>query len=267
MNTCCSQSTVCIWPETGCNFPEVEMDVYLLEDTSKPHPAIIIFPGGGYANLAEHEGRPVAERFNKLGFQAFVLKYRIAPAKFPAPMQDAFRAVKLVRHNAAEWNVKPNQVAVCGFSAGGHLCASTGTMFDLIDASAGDTADIQPQRPDAMILCYPVITFEPATGHRISGINLFGEKLGEMDQVMDLCSLVSAKTPPAFIWHTADDSVVPVYSSMMFADAMQKSGRSWGLHVFPHGPHGLGIAPEWPDVSVWPELARDFMRDACKFEC
>lgn len=240
-----------------------------------PHPGgglragVLVCPGGAYGCHAEHEGVDVAERFNQLGFHAFVLKYRVAPYfRYPAPMLDAFRAIRVLRSRAAELLLDPRQLAVCGFSAGGHLAAATGVLFNDLDARDGDAADAECQRPDALILGYPVISFDPLRGHRGSGDNLLGADRGEaMAEDFRLDRRVSPETPPTFLWHTAADGAVPVGGTLDFAEALKQSGVPFGLHVFPEGPHGLGLAPDWPDVRVWPELCRDFLKHRCRFTC
>ncbi len=266
--------TINLWPDAekysdgkGADPYTPVMDIYTLPDDGKIRPAMVIYPGGGYSHLADHEGVDIAEKFNQLGFNAFVVKYRLAPHRYPAQQQDAFRGIKLVRANAAKWHVNPNQIATCGFSAGGHLCASTGTMFDKVDASAGDEADKESQRPDALVLCYPVISFSREFGHRGSGVSLLGDKLEELEESFSCEKLVTENTPPAYMWHTAQDNAVPVENSLRFAKAMQSFGNKWGLHVFPCGGHGLGLAPDCPEIKVWPELARDFLKYNCGFDC
>ena len=131
---------------------ESRLDRYPDSDPGKK-PALLVIPGGGYGNVCETtEGQPVAECFRKFGFRTFVLRYRVAPHRYPAPQQDALRAIKLIRAHADAWGVIPDQLAVCGFSAGAHLAACTGTLHDRIPAADGDTADTFSGRPDAMLL-------------------------------------------------------------------------------------------------------------------
>ena len=125
----------------------------------KPRGAVVVCPGGGYQGLAEHEGLPIAEWLNEAGLGAFVLRYRHSPHRHPVPLMDAQRAIRLVRARAKEWNVKPNRVGILGFSAGGHLTATAATHFAAGRAGAKDPVERQSCRPDAAILCYPVITF------------------------------------------------------------------------------------------------------------
>lgn len=160
--------------------------------------------------------------------------------------------------------VDASQIAVLGFSAGGHLTACAGTLFNEIDANAGDEADAYPQRPDAIIPCYPVISFSK-WGHSGSGINLLGERLGDLGERYSLETRVTPETPPAFLWHTATDGSVPIRNSMEFATACWNNGVKAELHVFPEGPHGIGLAADYPDAKRWPELAATFLKTTCGF--
>lgn len=246
---------------------EPYLETYLLDKSQPLRGAVVVCPGGGYCNRAPHEGAPIARKFNELGFHAFVVQYRVAPYRFPAPQRDLFRAVKLIRSRAAEWGVNPSQIAVLGFSAGGHLTASSGTLFDEIDANAGDAADAFSQRPDAILPCYAVIslTSTPGWGHGGSGDNLLGEKAAELAPRYSLEARVTPETPPTFLWHTATDGSVPVRNSVEFATACWKNGVKAELHVFPEGPHGIGLAPNHPDAKHWPELAATFLKTTCGF--
>ncbi len=259
-----------LWPErcsAGTGHAEDDfqptLDCYPLED-GQPHPILVIFPGGGYSIRAQHEGVDIADRFRQLGCHAFVVQYRTAPYRFPEPQRDAFRAIRLVRQLADRWRMLSDRLAVCGFSAGGHLAACTGTIAAEVNADAGDAADAFDMTPNAMILGYPVISFGP-NGHEGSGRNLLGDRLDAERERYSLENRVGPHTPPTFLWHTATDAGVPVENSLMFAAALRTHRRPWGLHVFPEGVHGLGLAPEHPDIAVWPELARDFLRDQCNF--
>lgn len=224
--------------------------------------AVIVCPGGAYTHRANHEGTPVAEKMNELGFHAFVLQYRTAPYRYPAPQEDVLRAVKIVRSHAAEWHVAPDKIAVLGFSAGGHLACSSGVVFDEIKADNGDAADAVSARPDATILCYPVV----------SGVNMphsgsFANLLGEPKSPQELKSFswecrVKDNTPPSFIWHTAEDAGVPVENSLNYAAALRGRNIPFELHVFPYGRHGLGLGVDdgVPEIRVWPELCGTWLR-------
>ncbi len=236
------------------------MEVHLLK-TERPLGAVLICPGGGYGGRASHEGVTIAEKFNALGLHAFVVHYRVAPYRFPAPQEDALRAIKIIRSRAAEWKVKPDKIAICGFSAGGHLAASSGIFFDEVKADDGDKADSCSSRPDALILCYPVISSGPK-GHQGSFINLLGpEDAPGHKEKYSLEKLVSKNTPPSFLWHTADDGGVPVENSLMLGMALREHEIPFELHVFPQGRHGLGLAPEYPNIAVWPELCLTWLKN------
>jgi acetyl esterase/lipase len=256
---------------------------------TSPAPAVLVFPGGGYANLAPHEGAPVAQMLNRLGVSAFVVRYRVAPYRHPVPLTDARRAVRMVRARAGEFGVDPTRIGVLGFSAGGHLCASLSTQPDADRDSAGlatgssshdgrhaaerspapanhddqDRVDRESARPDFAILCYPVISFT-AQGHSGSGDNLLGPNASEAEREGFSCDrLVTRETPPTFLWHTADDQAVPVAASLTYASALSVAGVSVSLHVFPTGRHGLGLAEGVPEVDRWPTLLGDWLSALC----
>ena len=263
-----ADETMMLWPShcsagTGRAEDDFQpyMQVYLHPDRRR-RPVLVIYPGGGYCIRAPHEGIDVAEKFRSLGFHCVVVQYRVSPYRFPAEQQDALRAIRLVRANAARWNMIPDQISVCGFSAGGHLAGSTGVMYDKVNCDAGDEADQYSCRPDALVLGYPVITFDAETGHCGSGLHLLGEdQVAARAAEVELDKLVTPDTPPAFVWHTAEDQAVPVRGSLRFVTALQKNGIRWGLHVFPCGRHGLGLAEPYHDLSKWPELVRDFLAE------
>lgn len=222
---------------------------YLVE-SEEPRGAVIVCPGGAYEHLAPHEGEPIARWANSLGYSAFVLHYRLA--QHPAPLEDAQRAVQLVRAKASEFNILPEKIAILGFSAGGHLAASAGTFFTSGDSTAKDPIERCSSRPDAMILCYPVISFGPY-GHRGSMVNLLGgEPSEDLRERLSLENSVTKETPPCFIWHTADDEAVPVENSLLFARALREKKVPFALHIYPEGRHGLGLG-EGLEAS-WTEL-------------
>lgn len=227
----------------------------------KPTGAVVVCPGGGYFLRAEHEGEPVARRLNEFGIHAFVLDYRVAPHRHPAPQHDAQRAIRLVRRHAAAWHVRPDRIAILGFSAGGHLAATAGTQFDHGDVAAPDPIERQSARPDALILCYPVISFD-AVSHPGSADNLLGpDSSDDLRRLLSAELHVTADTPPAFLWHTGDDAGVPNEHSLLFAAALRRNGVPFALHIFPHGEHGLGLAPEHPQVSAWAALCGQWLAD------
>ena len=230
-----------------------------VEDGRK-HPAVLIMPGGGYGTVCEStEGTPIARKFNELGWHAFVLDYRTAPeVRFPAPQQDAMRAMKLIRANAGKWNVISDQVVSCGFSAGGHLAGSLGILCDDLSADAGDEADHCSHLPDMMILCYGVLAFEEWS-HQGTLQALSGSDDPEVWRKYSLPDLVTDRTPPAFVMHTICDQVVPYRNSVVFAEAMAAAKRPCELALYYWGDHGMLLGKNTLDVIHWPEQAVQFM--------
>lgn len=223
--------------------------------------AVIVCPGGGYARLSDvKEGSAVAEWLNTLGISVFVLKYRLGMRYHqPAPLQDAARAMRMVRSRAKEWNIDTNRIGILGFSAGGHLASTLGTHFDPGKVDAKEEIEKVSSRPDLMVLVYPVITMGDLT-HKGSKLNLLGE-----DPAADLIKLysnelqVTKDTPPAFLVHTMTDAGVPVENSMMFAAALRKAGVPFEFHLYEQGPHGFGLAPTNPILATWAERCADWL--------
>lgn len=244
-----------------------------LED---PRPAVIVCPGGGYEFLSQREADPVVTAFMRRGFNAFVLRYSIREhAVYPDPAVDAARAVRWVRKNASELGIDPTKVAVMGFSAGGHVTAMLGTMWqwpELVDAERAEYAALaargvdcnaglleHPSRPDAIVPCYAVFSFDwlPPEG-RLKRL------LKE-----DCIAAVSPATPPTFLWTTGEDQTVPASQSLRFAAALEAAGVPFEYHHFAHGPHGLSTAdpganadraqlPE--NAHAWVELCATWLR-------
>jgi acetyl esterase/lipase len=212
--------------------------------------AIVVLPGGGYGGKAPHEAEPIALWLNSLGISAFVLDYRVAPYRNPIPLVDARRAIQFVRSRAVEWSVDPQRVGILGFSAGGHLASTTGTHFESFPGPE-DPVSQYSSRPDAMVLCYPVISFGKFA-HLGSMENLLGPNPpGDVREAFSNEKQVSTHTPPTFLWHTADDASVPVENSLLFAQALSACRVPFELHIYPSGQHGLGLATEYPHVGTW----------------
>ena len=224
---------------------------------------VVVCPGGGYRNLAsDHEGKQVAEWLNTLGVSAFVLQYRVGPRyRHPVPLQDAQRALRMVRARAKDFGVDPARLGIMGFSAGGHLAATAGTHFDDGAASSADPNDRMSSRPDFLVLGYPVMSMDAPYTHRGSVQNLLGET-PHPRLLEDLSNerRVTARTPPAFLFHTAEDTAVPVENSLAFTQAMHQAGVPVELHVFPKGRHGVGLAQQDPVLSQWPGLCAAWLR-------
>ena len=224
--------------------------------------AVVICPGGGYGGLAiSYEGMDVGAWMAKRGVAGFVLKYRVAPYKHPVPLQDAQRALRTVRARAKEWNVDPKRVGIMGFSAGGHLASTAATHFDDGDPKADDPIDRAGCRPDFCVLAYPVITLKPPYAHMGSRYNLLGKDADEK-LVDSLCNdeQVTEKTPPTFLFHTGDDNAVPVENSILFFRALRKAKVPAELHIYEHGRHGVGLAPNMPELSSWPDQLEAWMK-------
>ena len=238
------------------------LSLYRPADGKANGAAIVVCPGGGYARLADHEGHNVAVWLNSIGITAVVLKYRLGPRyAHPAMMQDVLRAISTVRARAPEWKLDAKRIGVMGFSAGGHLASTAATHFEDGDTSSADPARRVSSRPDIVILAYPVITMTEASVHAGSRRNLLGDNPSK--ELLDLLSnekQVTSRTPPAFLFHTEDDSGVPVENSLMFAAALRRAKVPYELHVFEHGRHGVGLAPDDPVLSAWTGLLRNWLR-------
>jgi len=205
--------------------------------------ALVILPGGSYGGLAPHEGETYARFFNEHGIAGFVLKYRLGSGGYrhPVMLQDAARALRVVRARAVEWKLDPKRIGIVGSSAGGHLASTLLTHFDAGKPEAEDAVERQSSRPDLGILCYPVITMDKFT-HQGSKNNLLG-KDPSLELIQELSNElhVTKDTPPCFIWHTCEDPAVPVENSLMFGEALRKAGVPFELHVYEKGAHGLGL--------------------------
>jgi acetyl esterase/lipase len=232
--------------------------------TDPPTAAVIVVPGGGYGFLAaNHEGRQVANYLNSLGLTAFVLRYRVAPRyRNPVPLLDAQRAIRFVRARAASYGVRPDQIGIMGFSAGGHLAATAATRFDDGRPDAADSVDRASSRPDFLILGYPVISFVEPYAHRGSAANLLGAdadtaRLAEWSAERH----VTPRTPPTFLVQTDEDTVVPSENSVAFYLALRRAHVPAELHVFERGGHGLGLGGNRPAFGEWPRLLANWLRD------
>lgn len=206
--------------------------------------AVIICPGGAYRSRSYREADPVAMRFLAAGMQTFILQYSVAPSRFPCALLELAEAVAMVRRNAHEWGIDPDKIFICGFSAGGHLCASLGTMWkDKIFADIY-VENSKIHRPNGMILSYPVITSGEFT-HQESCRMLLGDsaKKEELDRI-SLENQVDEDTVPAFIWHTQEDVAVPVENTLLFVCALRRYRIPFELHIYEQGPHGISLCDE-----------------------
>ena len=227
-------------------------------ETKKSDAAVIIFPGGGYTHLANHEGQGYAEYLNSIGITAFVVYYSVAPNRFPLPLLDARRAVRFVRANSEKFGVDKNKICVMGSSAGGHLTALLSTYTANLAGEGMDEVDKECYFPNGQILCYPVIVSDKAITHLGSYNNLLGEENPNWADY-DPSLLVHENTPKAFIWHTASDGGVKVLNSYHYAAALYEKGISCEMHIFPFGNHGLGLAKNEPHVAQWANLLKNWL--------
>jgi acetyl esterase/lipase len=258
-----------LWPEGAPGkqgdepVDKPELRVYLPQKELATGTGVVICPGGGYAVLAtDHEGHQVAKWFNSIGVAGFVLKYRLSPRyRHPAPLQDVQRAIRFARANAEKYGLSAKRIGVMGFSAGGHLASTAATHFEAGKADDPDAVGRVSSKPDFVVLGYPVINLQEAFAHRGSARNL----LGETPEPSLLESLsndkqVNKDSPPAFLFHTGEDTGVPVENSLAYYQACRKHGVPAELHVYQYGPHGVGLAPGDPAASTWKNRLADWMR-------
>lgn len=235
---------------------------YLPEKGKATGTAVVICPGGGYSGLAiEHEGRMVAKKFNEIGVTAFVLKYRLPSDKIMVdktigPLQDAQRAIQIVRERASEWGVDPAKVGIIGFSAGGHLASTAETHFNKVVIDNPKNTSV---RPDFALLLYPVITFGEMA-HRGSQINLIGKDAPK--ELIDLYSnekQVTPNTPPTFIVQAEDDKTVPVQNSLIFYEALLANKVKAEMHLYQAGGHGFGLNNK-TTTDQWFDRCANFLK-------
>ena len=262
--------------ETVCGRP---LQCYIPDATQRSfyrgrRPALIVFPGGGYESTYEGEGEPIALCFAAAGIPSFVLQYTCASERkdlYTLPMKEAFAAIRYVREHAEEFGIDPHRISACGFSAGGHLCGCTATLWN--KPIAADLVGDKPEnsRPDKVILCYGVLRGCVPT-NEVTMCYLLGDKAASEEERrrFDPVGNVDAQTPPAFLWATAADDAVPARASLDYAGRLQEYGIPYEVHIWPSGHHGLclgnqvteahGYGEEHP-VSEWVDLAIRFLYD------
>ena len=259
-----TKKTLLLWPDGAPNAlgdKEQDKPKLMVSVPEKPNgTAIVIFPGGGYGHLAMgHEGEQISDWFNRLGIATFICDYRHRGKGYghPAPMQDAWQAIRTVRAKAKQWGIDPQKIGVIGFSAGGHLASTVSNHF----APAHSETESVSTRPDFAILCYPVIALGEKHSNLGSQRRLLGKNADEkLIQKFSNEKQVSKDTPPTFLWSTADDKVVKVENSLHYFAALRKNNIPAALHVFPSGRHGLGMAKGNPSVSQWTTLCENWLR-------
>ena len=255
-----TQTPVPLWPDgvpgaLGSTTNDVPtLTPYLPDSTNATGAAMVICPGGGYGHLAPHEGNDYALWLNQHGVTCFVLKYRLGlnGYRHPAMLQDAARALRLVRARATDWKIDPHRIGIMGSSAGGHLASTLLTHFDAGDTNAADPVERQSSRPDLGILCYPVITLGEYT-HRGSKDNLLGKNPPpELVRLLSNELQVTTNTPPCFLWTTFEDKAVPMENTMLFAEALRKNHVPFDLHIYQKGGHGMGLKDKLPFTNPHP---------------
>ncbi len=254
---------------------EARLLVYRI-DTNKnapdrKRPMVIVCGGGGYEYISDREQEPILLKFLAMGYHACLLTYSVAPNVFPTALLELARAVAFVREHADGWMVEADKIITCGFSAGGHLAASLGAFWnrEMVYGALG----LKPEdvKPNGQILCYPVIT-SGELAHRGSVEKLLGAECGNAEK-LELISLekqVTADVPATFLWHTRTDQAVPVENSLAYAQAMQKNGVDFEMHIYPVGGHGLSLATEetgggdegmiQPYCTGWVDMVKAWMR-------
>lgn len=228
------------------------LTTYLLDkykkDEEELRPAVLVLPGGGYYYKEPAEGERVALSYNAAGFHAFVLDYCVEPHIHPYPLLSAAKAMEIIRKNAKEWNVNPEMIAICGFSAGGHLAATLSNLWNDSSVFSESKEENLIYRPNASVLCYPVIT-SGEFAHRNSIKRVSGSEVPcEKWEELSMEKRVNSDTPPTFLWHTFKDSAVPVENSLMYATALRENGIPFEMHIYPDGDHGLVLGT---DLTHW----------------
>jgi len=237
---------------------------------NQKRPAVLLCPGGGYRIVSQREAEPVALHLLPEGFNVFVLTYSVMPHTFPAQLREAAAAMELIYENADVWNVDTNRIAIMGFSAGGHLAAHYSNSYD-----CPEVREVFPESKgvQASILCYPVINASEEYCHKGSFQKLTGHlyPLSEEELQKFSCDkLVTEKTPPAFLWHTAADGSVPVANSLLYAQALARHKIPFGLHIYPAGKHGLAtvddqtngeLATEVQTAGAWLPALKQWLKD------
>ncbi|MGE5608916.1 MAG: alpha/beta hydrolase [Bacillota bacterium] len=243
------------------------LTVYMPSEDKATGAAVVICPGGAYVGVAiDREGHDVARWLNSIGVAGVILKYRMPHPELsanekPWPLQDAQRAIRLVRSNAQKWHLDPKRVGIMGFSAGGHLASTAGTHFDAGKPDASDPVERLSCRPDFMILGYPVVTFKKPIAHEGSRNALIGKDADEklVEEYSNELQ-VTPQTPPTFMVHAKDDGV-KVENSLQFRDALQKANVPCRLELYEKGGHGYGLGMNGGEVATWPARCAQWLKE------
>ena len=221
------------------------VDAYLQPDVMRrkdfKRPCLIICPGGGYGFCSDREAEPIALNFLPEGFNIFILYYTCRIKKYPTQLLETAALMELIYKNAEEWQCDTDKISIMGFSAGGHLACHYSTSFD-----CAEVRKVFPQSkgPNGAVLCYPVITAKEGKCHPGSFVNLVGHHplTEDEEKIFSLENCVTDRTPPTFIWHTTEDTAVPVYGSIAYAKALSEHNVPFELHIFPKGWHGIATS-------------------------
>lgn len=222
---------------------------YLWDDSPEipieKRPLVLICPGGGYGMTSDREAEAIAVAVMNMGVHAAIVRYSVAPAEYPTALHEVARAFTILREHAKEWHIDPEKIVVLGFSAGGHLAASYGAFWHTPELAKAIGVKSEELRPAGAVLCYPVITSDDRYWHKGSFEKLLGSQWSEeMLEKMSLEKQVTENYPKTFMWHTYDDTCVPVENSLLMAMALKKAGVSLEYHLYEEGPHGLSLAKE-----------------------
>ncbi len=234
--------------------PKFYSQTEMLSRAECRRPGILLCPGGAYRFVADREGEPVAMHLLSEGYCVFILTYSVAPHRFPTQLLEVAAALELIHANSAEWKCDPGRIAIMGFSAGGHLSAHYSNAYDCPEVRAvfPDSKPVQ-----ASVLCYPVISSDPRVTHIESIENVSGRSLAEEDLPAFSCDkLVSAKTPPTYLWSTTEDELVPIMNTVLYAQTLAQHGVPMEVHIYAHGPHGMATVDSETCDNLTPEVAR-----------
>lgn len=244
------------------NITEPTLTVYPAAVDRPNGSAVIICPGGGYVRQStKREGEQYAHWLSTLGITSFVLTYRQQEFGHPAPLRDVLRAVRLVRSQAARFQVQPDRIGVMGSSAGGHLAATAGTLYDHPLGRTGAELDRVNARPDFLMLMYPVIAMEGPAVHAGSRKALLGAAPKAADvELMSPERQVTASSPPTLLIHTQADQAVPVENSILFYQALTRHKVPAEMYVFEQGSHGMGMRDGLGTASSWPRRAEEWLK-------
>jgi acetyl esterase/lipase len=262
------EQLIMLWPQrapgaTADALADVPtLQVFLPPQGTASGAAFVVCPGGGYQNLAPHETKPIGQWLARHGITAFVLRYRVAPYKHPAPLDDAQRAMRHVRYHARSWKLDPDRIGILGFSAGGHLAATVCTLFTSGDANAPDPIERVSSRPDLQVLIYPVTVMAGPNASEGLRKRLLGDAPPEeLVQRLSADRQVTSQTPPAFLVHSTTDGVVPVEHCDMYAAALNAAGIEYEYIRGDYGKHGFGLQDFWT-VPCMRWLAKHGFTDA-----